>query len=115
MAENKMQQVAAMNNFDKLLGRNGELVELRKEQVLTGAMHIIQQHYADKQNKMEAVAKLFGRELGEEFTAVIYDAVMQCKFTHNGLKIKMSDGWHTTNGGWLSCLLTGEAEIVEDE
>ena len=31
-----------MNNFDKLLGKNGELVELRKEQALAGAMHIIQ-------------------------------------------------------------------------
>lgn len=113
MAENKMEQAATMNNFDKLLGRNGELVELRKEQVLAGAMQIIQQHYADKQNKMEAVAQLFGKKMNEEFTAVIYDAVMSCMFTHNGLKIKMSDGWHTTNGGWLSCLLTGEAKIME--
>lgn len=65
-------------------------------------------------NKMEQVAALFGKEIGEEFTAVIYDAVMQCKFTKNGLKIKMSDGWHTTNGGWLSCLLIGEAVIVDE-
>jgi hypothetical protein len=64
------------------------------------------------ENKMAQVAAMFSKKLGEEFEAVIYDAVMQCKFTHNGLKIKMSDGWHTTNGGWLSCLLTGEAKIV---
>ena len=67
------------------------------------------------ENKMAQLAKMFGKKLGEEFTAVIYDEVMQCKFSHNGLKIKMSDGWHTSNGGWLSCLLTGEAVIVEDE
>ena len=65
-------------------------------------------------NRMEDVAKLFGKKPGEEFRAVIYDEVMQCKFSHNGLKIKMSDGWHTSNGGWLSCLLMGEAVIVED-
>lgn len=78
------------------------------------AMNIIQQHYADKPNKMEAIAAMFGKKLNEDFKAVIWDSVIECKFTHNGLKIKMSDGWRTTNGGWLSCLLTGEAKIVED-
>ena len=62
-------------------------------------------------NRMADVAALFNKKLGEEFTAVIWDSIMQCKFTHNGLKIEMPDGWHTSNG-WLSCLLTGEAVIV---
>ncbi len=70
-------------------------------------------HMESEQNKMEQVAALFGKKLGEEFTAVIYDEVMSCKFSHNGLKIKTPDGWHTSNGGWLSCLLIGEAKIVE--
>jgi hypothetical protein len=68
MREKKMEQAATMNNFDKLLGKNGELIELKKEQILAGAMNIIQQHYADKQNKMEAVAALFGKKLNEPFT-----------------------------------------------
>ena len=69
------------NNFDKLLGKNGELVELRKEQVLAGAMRIIQKHYADKPNKMEAVAQLFGKKLGEEFTVSVprYDEYGEIK------------------------------------
>jgi hypothetical protein len=39
MAENKMEQ--AMNNFDKLLGRNGELVEIRRNQIMIGAVHVL--------------------------------------------------------------------------
>lgn len=38
MTENELEQAAIMNNFDKLLGRNGELAELRKEQVLAGRL-----------------------------------------------------------------------------
>lgn len=32
------------NNFEKLLGKNGELVEERKKQVLAGALEMVQ-HY----------------------------------------------------------------------
>lgn len=66
-------------------------------------------------NHMAEVAKLFGKKLGEEFTAVIYDTVSACKFTHNGLQIKLDYGRWYLNSGWLVCLLTGEAKIVEDE
>jgi hypothetical protein len=117
MAENKMDQATTMNNFDKLLGRNGELVELRKEQVLAGAMRIIQQYYADKQNKMEAVAKLFGRNLGEEFWARIVGKKFEikCRFAASGFQQTVVAGlWHD-NDAFLSLLLTGRAEIVEDE
>ena len=54
------------NNFEKLFGKNYELVEFRKKQVLEGAFGIIRRSYKDKPNKMEMIAKLFGKELGEE-------------------------------------------------
>lgn len=119
MAENKMEQATTMNNFDKLLGRNGELVELRKEQVLAGAMRIIQQHYADKQNKMEAVAKLFGKKLGEEFVMRLGKDMYRARFDRERGFIYQDiptyqENW-STNSAFLRLLLTGQAEIVEDE
>lgn len=115
MNENKIEQVAAMNNFDKLLGRNGELAELRKEQVLDGAMHIIQQHYADKQNKMEAVAQLFGKKLGEEFLIKDYhNAKLPYVFTEKGLFYVKGGKKDLNDRFCLLKLLTGEAVIVDD-
>ena len=120
MAENKMEQAATMNNFDKLLGKNGELVELRKEQILAGAMRIIQQHYADKQNKMEAVAALFGKKIGEEFRVVSDNGLSCiCRFDENNiLEFKdMRGRWiqnHAINYVMIGELLKGRAEIVEE-
>jgi hypothetical protein len=114
MVESKMEQVAAMNNFEKLLGRNGELVELRKEQVLDGAMSIIQKHYADKQNKMEAIAQLFGKKLGEEFSVKDkYKTEWHCKFTKRGLLYldKTFFDWQESGDYLLQFLLIGEAVI----
>lgn len=67
------------------------------------------------ENKMKQVAELFGKELDEEFKAVIWDSIMECRFTNGGLEIKLDNGLYRNNGNWLLCLLTGEAEIVEDE
>lgn len=67
------------------------------------------------ENKMEQVAALFGKKLDENFKAVIWDSIMECRFTNGGLEIKLDNGLYRNNGNWLSCLLTGEAEIVEDE
>jgi len=65
------------------------------------------------ENKMEQVAQMFGKKLNEDFKAVIWDSVMECRFTKGGLEIKQDNGLYRNNGNWLSCLLTGEAEIVE--
>lgn len=64
-------------------------------------------------NRMADVAALFGKKLDEDFTAVIWDSVVECRFTNGGLEIKLDNGLYRNNGNWLSCLLTGEAEIVE--
>lgn len=66
-------------------------------------------------NRMADVAKLFGKELGEMFTAEIVDgeSVGKCWFTPTGLEGQ----WLTGDRAdiFLVKLLTGEAEIVEDE
>lgn len=113
MADNKMWQVAAMNNFDKLLGENGKLVKLRKEQVLAGAMYIIQQHYADKQNKMEAVAQLFGKKLYEEFEIYYKDENYTAYFRNEGLRVR--GVFYLTWDSFLVALLTGGAVIVDED
>ena len=64
-------------------------------------------------NRMADVAALFGKKLDEDFTAVIWDSVVEYRFTNGGLEIKLDNGLYRNNGNWLSCLLTGEAEIVE--
>ena len=37
----------AENRCDELFGKNGELVEFRKKQVLEGALEIVQRHYKE--------------------------------------------------------------------
>ncbi len=66
-------------------------------------------------NHMEEVAKMFSKKLNEDFKAVIWDSIMECRFTNGGLEIKLDNGLYRNNGNWLSCLLTGEGELVEDE
>lgn len=41
MTEDKLSASVAMNNFDKLFERNGELVEERKKQVMIGAVRVL--------------------------------------------------------------------------
>lgn len=64
-------------------------------------------------NHMDDVAAIFGKKLNEDFKAVIWDSIMECRFTNEGLEIKMDNGLYRNNGNWLSCLLTGEARIME--
>ena len=75
----------AENDFDKLLGRNGELVEERKKQVLEGALGIVQRYCEETPNKMEVVAAMFGKELNEEFTVKVprYDEYGEVKQYQN--------------------------------
>ena len=66
-------------------------------------------------NRMADVAALFGKNLNEEFTAVIWDAMQKCKFTDEGLEAKSLDGKWYKSDNWLRCLLIGEAVIVDDQ
>lgn len=111
--KNKMEQAATMNSFDKLLGRNGELVELRKEQMLAGAMHIIQQHYADKQNKMEAVAQMFGKKLFDKFHVKLGYDTFSARFSPYGFEIFGEHCMWVTDGQILNKLFIGKAVILD--
>lgn len=105
-----------MNNSEKLFGKNDELVEFRKKQVLEGAFGIIQRHYEDKPNKMKAVAMLFGKKLGERFTVERDHDRFECEFSTCGFRVR---GIHDTPYMDFSCfiledLLTGRAVVVDE-
>jgi|GEM_PF-6288712 len=112
----------ADNNFEKLLGENGDLVEERKKQVLAGAFGIIRQHYKDKPNKMEAVARLFGKKLCEEFTVSVpryneYGAlknkvIVKGWFGSRGFQSEQID---IADSYIFAELLEGEATIVDED
>jgi hypothetical protein len=74
------------NNIEKLLGEKGELVKERQKQILDGAFVIIRQHYKDKPNKMEVVAALFGKQLGERFTVERDHDRFDCRFMRRGFE-----------------------------
>ena len=67
------------------------------------------------ENKMEQVAALFGKKLGEPFT--VYVPFHKCKneamFDAHGLSIKSYGEWHY-DSDYLMWLLTGDAKIVEE-
>lgn len=106
----------AENNFEKLLGKNGELVEERKKQVLAGAIEIVQRYYKETPNKMEVVAALFGKELGKRFTVERDHDRFDCEFAPCGF---MARGAYENPYMDFDCfiledLLTGRAVIVDD-
>lgn len=66
-------------------------------------------------NKMETVAKLFGKKLGEEFKIKLFTGrVWIAKFTSNGLKHCHNDSEWLRANDYLNDLLTGRAVIVDD-
>ena len=105
----------AENKCDELFGKNGELVEFRKKQVLEGALGIIQRHYKGKPNKIEMVAKLFGKRLNERFTVDRKGHRFQARFAEYGLDIlgEWDNPYFDVNANVLQDLLTGEAVIVD--
>lgn len=103
----------AKNDFEKLLGKNGKLVEERKKQVLAGALGIVQRYYEETPNKMEVVAALFGKKLGEEFDIKWGVCEYTIRFTKDGMEVTDDYGeWYEAQ--LYRALLTGEAVIVDD-
>ena len=72
---------------------------------------------ARKPNKMEVVAALFGKKLGEEFICKWRYEPFRAKFTESGLwGYKASfDMWDRATSDVLQQLLTGEAVIDDAE
>lgn len=107
-------------NIDKLLGQNGELVEERKKQVLAGALGIVQHYCEETPNKMEVVAALFGKRLGEKFTVQdkYFDyagMIFDVSGLRNSETIKRNDEMTVCEAELLCGLLTGEAVIGGDK
>ncbi len=69
------------------------------------------------ENKMAEVSRLFGKELGEEFTLLSkYKDKIDCKFTKRGLMYldKNFFDWQVSGDILFTDLLTGKAVIVDD-
>lgn len=70
------------------------------------------------ENKMEQVAALFGKKLGEEFTMSLRKDKYKAKFDNErGLIFHENPPYKpvwSTNSAFLRLLLTGEAVIVDD-
>ena len=103
----------ADNNFEKLLGENGELVEERQNQVLAGALGIVRRHCKETPNKMEFLAALFGKKLMEEFDIKWGVCEYTIRFTKDGMEVTDDYGeWYEAQ--LYRVLLTGEAVITSD-
>lgn len=69
-------------------------------------------------NKMGQVAKLFGKELDEQFYIVIHKKRHIARFTVFGLSVLDESAnpceWDLGHSRLLECLMVGEAVIVDD-
>ena len=104
----------AENKCDELFGKNGELVEFRKKQVLEGALEIVQRHYKEMPNKMEMVAKLFGKELGEEFCVRSHHPEGNCIGAFTKYGFECPNYTDKENQVVFTMLVTGKAVIVDE-
>lgn len=66
-------------------------------------------------NRIKQVAKMFGKELGEEFYARLdgHKFDIKCRFTKGGFEQSIIDGLWNDNDRFFKLLLIGRAEIVE--
>lgn len=67
-----------------------------------------------KKNKMEAVAQLFGKRLGEEFKMRYLSNIIKTRFTEHGLEEHFLTSEWLLNGELLRMLLAGEVVIVDE-
>lgn len=130
MAENKMRvgikyRVTKGNSDGSIfvgdvimLDKDGDIVcdktgWLEKNQLTPDVMDF-EVEEADK-NKMEAVAQLFGKKLGEEFKVRGKTQDYLMAFTETGLKLRQEMAYpELFENSFLRKLLTGEAVIVDD-
>ncbi len=119
MAENKMEPLYFwIRYFKEHINTIGcvELDGLDCREVLALLQELAAKK-VDKPNKMEVVAALFGKELGEEFVVKDkYKTEWHCKFTMRGLMYldKTFFDWQKSGDYLLQFLLTGRAVIVDE-
>ena len=122
MAEKKMKQVDFwIRYFKEHINTIGcvELDGLDCREVLALLQELADKK-VDKPNKMEAVAQLFGKKLGEEFEVKHKSGRWYYVFCEQGLAIKIinKDG-KSTEYNWVTNdmlikLITGEAVIADE-
>lgn len=70
------------------------------------------------ENKMAEVARLFGKELDEQFYIIIHGKKRIARFTVFGLSVLDESAnpceWDLGNSRLLECLMIGEAVIVDE-
>jgi Cys-tRNA synthase (O-phospho-L-seryl-tRNA:Cys-tRNA synthase) len=121
MAEKKMKQVDFwIRYFKEHINTIGcvELDGLDCREVLALLQELADKK-VDKPNKMSEVARLFGKNLGEEFYVVLAgDTPKQkqlCKFTNDGLRVWNDiNGWYWDSENVLHEMLTEQAVIVNE-
>jgi hypothetical protein len=121
MTENKMEQVDFWIRFFKEHTNTIGCVELDGldcREVLALLQELADKK-VDKPNKMSEVARLFGKNLGEEFYVVLAgDTPKQkqlCKFTNDGLRVWNDiNGWYWDSENVLHEMLTEQAVIVNE-
>lgn len=67
-----------------------------------------------QKNKMEVIAALFGKELGEEFEVKLFSNIIKSRFTEFGIEEHFFKSEWFLDGELLQMLLTGEAVIVNE-
>jgi hypothetical protein len=68
------------------------------------------------ENKMEQVAQMFGKKLGERFSIIRYGKRYDARFLERGFEVYgLENPYVDMDAFVLENLLTGRAEIVEDE
>lgn len=120
MAENKMCFPETWEEFRKQY----RIVDTEK--VYTNGIEMIPtfrvkqwlEHMESEQNKMERIAKMFGKKLDEEFkleiTFFYMRKIFTVKFTKNGLEcLTKYNAWEQRNC-YIPSLLTGKAVVVND-
>ena len=116
MAENKMEQVESLliwlASGEK--DEDGNRLDDNDTQLVCDALeYYLNMHR--QQNKMEQVAKMFGKKLGERFCIIRYGDRYDARFLERGFEVYgLENPYVDMDAFVLMDLLTGRAEIVEE-
>jgi hypothetical protein len=79
-------------------------------------MEGVKRSQQSEQNKMEQVAAMFGKKLGERFCIIRYGDRYDARFLERGFEVYgLENPYVDMDSFVLMDLLTGRAEIMEDE
>ena len=117
MAENKMEQVESLLKWlaSGEKDEDGNCLGDNDTQLVCEALEYYLNMHGQK-NKMAQVAALFGKKLGERFCIIRYGVRYDARFLERGFEVYgLANPYVDMDAFVLADLLTGWAEIVEDE